>query len=763
MVKWKQLLKRQFCIVLCSAVVITSSSFNVPGMTGTVEAAGEEVEEPKNLILNPGFVTGGENYKDTGCGQCTAIWWWGHGENNRFTVMDDTGSTISKYVKISRTDSSSNVELTQNIINGTDTKLEDIKDKTQYEFSCLVKLGEECGSEPSEIKAGITVQYKGIEENSHEYVDISNTSWEVENNPVEASKSGWRELKGSFTTNFQRDKVLEGLHFTIRGNVKSFCVAEISLKEANSINILDNPSFDENTAGWSATGSKLEYVPDGEAGGYVLVTNRTATWNSLSQIIKDKVKNNTKYDFKCWVKLSDEYDAESIIKAGLVIKSTGDNGGEPYYDQWGIGGSVVTASKNEWRELKGSFTTKWTGTLEDLQITVADATCTNSFYVDELSIKENGIEKNIPSLKDCFISKSANYDFKVGGAMTADLLSNENKMKLVQKHYNSITPGNEMKPDYIIKGINNDGSLKLDFTIPDTTLDAFWEYNRYKAEKDKIHIRGHVLCWHSQTPAFFFKDKNGNILSKEAMNNRLEEYIKKVLEHVQQKYPGLVYCWDVVNEAIIPSDNEEGGLRVNDGNGETFYHKIYKNSNEYIINAFKYADKYADKQVKLFYNDYGETEPQKVKCISALADAIKAGGGRIDGIGMQAHYSMEYPSADEFYNAVKEYSRHVNEVQITELDMLASAYYDGAPEHKEAEQKKYAERYKGFMDKILQAIDEGVNITAVVFWGVADDDSWLLAPQFSQGRHNMPLLFDENLKAKPAFWEIIGASKPEKP
>ena len=150
----------------------------------------------------------------------------------------------------------------------------------------------------------------------------------------------------------------------------------------------------------------------------------------------------------------------------------------------------------------------------------------------------------------------------------------------MQNHFNSGTAGNEMKPDYIIKGINDDGSLKLDFTIPDTTLDAFWKYNQGKAEKDQIHVRGHVLCWHSQTPEIFFKDKDGKLLSKDAMNKRLEEYIQKVLTHVQEKYPGLVYCWDVVNEAIIPSDGEKGGLRVSNGSEETFYHQIYKESNE---------------------------------------------------------------------------------------------------------------------------------------------------------------------------------------
>lgn len=87
------------------------------------------------------------------------------------------------------------------------------------------------------------------------------------------------------------------------------------------------------------------------------------------------------------------------------------------------------------------------------------------------------------------------------------------------------------------------------------------------------------------------------------------------------------------------------------------------------------------------------------------------------------------------------------------------AAYDGSDAGREAELTKQAYRYKELMDAILKAKDAGANVTAVVFWGVSDDDSWLLAPQFSQGRHNMPLLFDETLKAKPAYWGIVDPSK----
>ena len=435
------------------------------------------------------------------------------------------------------------------------------------------------------------------------------------------------------------------------GTVKAADKKEVAEEPGGTVpsgsgNILSNPSFDGNTDGWFVTAAneaaKLEYVHEGgqdDIGGCVKVYDRDENWNSLAQDIKNKVKNKTKYNFSCWVKLGDEYKAESIVKAGLTIQSDGDNNGEPVYDGWGIANNTVTASKDEWRQIKGSFMANWNGTLSQLQFKVADENNTNSFYVDNLSITENeadlSIEQDIPSLKDYFASVNPEHDFKVGTALTADILSNDNKMQLVKKHYNSVTAGNEMKPDYIIKGLNEDGSLKLDFSTPDAMLDAFWEHNQGKAEKDQIHVRGHVLCWHSQTPDFFFKDTEGNLLSKDAMNARIEEYIKKVLGHVNEKYPGLIYCWDVVNEAIIPSDGEKGGLRVYAGGRETFYHQIYKDSNEYIINAFTYADKYAEEGVKLFYNDYGETEPTKVKCISGLADAIKAGGGRIDGIGMQ--------------------------------------------------------------------------------------------------------------------------------
>ena len=724
-----------------------------------------EKNTSNNLIANPSFDSNINDSKDP-----LNVYWWFKDNDDTFEIQEDTA------VKVKGT---GEALLAQNLSGEGCNK--EIGQNTKYNFSLWVKKSDDC---QETVQVTTDLMIKNIPGTEAEYSSI-NEAWQLNSTPVTVNEN-WQQITGSFITDNQE---FEEFHFKVTGKGTgsiSFYADNISLtksgetipggttpekpgedvKPEKGTNLLDNPSFDGAVEPWFATGGKLEYIPDGgcdKTGGCVKLTEKTDSWNSLAQDIKDKVKDKTKYNFSCQVKLCEEYETESTVKAGLTIKSTGDNNGDESYDGWGISHNTVKASKDEWREIKGSFMANWNGELQTLQFKVADETVKEgkSIYVDNLSITENNvelsIEKDIESLKDLFVKKDSGYNFKVGGALEAGILSNDKKMELVQKHYNSITAGNEMKPDYVIKGINADGSLKLDFTIPDSILQYFWDYNKDKEEKDKIHIRGHVLCWYSQTPDFFFKDENGNPLSKEVMNKRLEEYIQKFVTHVQTEYPGLVYCWDVVNEAIIPGDGVKGGLRryFNDGQKETGYYQIYGDSNEYIINAFKYANKYAEPEVKLFYNDYGETDPVKVKCICDLADEIAAAdGARIDGIGMQSHHSVESPSAEELYNAIKAYGKNGREVQITELDLLASKSYDGSDGKKETELVKEAYRYKEFIDAILKAKKEGTNITALVFWGVADDDSWLVTDEFSDGRHNMPLLFDENLKAKPAYWGI---------
>ena len=71
-----------------------------------------------------------------------------------------------------------------------------------------------------------------------------------------------------------------------------------------------------------------------------------------------------------------------------------------------------------------------------------------------------------------------------------------------------------------------------------------------KAREKGIKMRGHVLVWHAFMSDWFFREgyeNNGKYVSKEVMQKRLQYYIEQVITHFETKYPGTIYCWDVVN------------------------------------------------------------------------------------------------------------------------------------------------------------------------------------------------------------------------
>ena len=54
---------------------------------------------------------------------------------------------------------------------------------------------------------------------------------------------------------------------------------------------------------------------------------------------------------------------------------------------------------------------------------------------------------------------------------------------------------------------------------------------------------------------------------------------------------------------------------------------MYTESNEFIINTFKYANKYAPSDVELYYNDFGETDNIKSEGITKLISDVKSSTG----------------------------------------------------------------------------------------------------------------------------------------
>ncbi len=397
-------------------------------------------------------------------------------------------------------------------------------------------------------------------------------------------------------------------------------------------------------------------------------------------------------------------------------------------------------------------------------------------------------ETEIPALKD---SVDKVMGCRLGCAITGQEPWDVKLWDIVTKHFNCVTLGNELKPDSLFGYSNakcpgteevtlNGETITvpvLNFNNPEKVLDKILRWNETHPDQT-LQVRGHVLLWHSQTPEWFFHedyDKEKDYVTPEEMDKRQEWYIKSVLEHFvgeNSKYKDLFYGWDVVNEAISDSTGtyrtdterpDEDLLQDTHGGNSSWWH-VYQDES-FIINAFKYANKYAPETLELYYNDYNECDVKKRGGIIKLLEAVKAEEGaqgegtRLTAMGMQGHYSVTGPSTVEFENALKDYGKVVGNVQITEWDLSASDSYNSAdPESVETEYEKNRKQYNLLYYTLKSIQNSGeAKVTGMTFWGTIDKYSWL---QFRSnvgggnktGQSQCPLLFDSNYEPKPSFW-----------
>ena len=348
------------------------------------------------------------------------------------------------------------------------------------------------------------------------------------------------------------------------------------------------------------------------------------------------------------------------------------------------------------------------------------------------SYKESG---KLPSLAEAYKDK-----FRIGVALAKIDIENTKKAEVVATHFNSITCENEMKADFTLDlaatlASGDEECPVVNMNQADTAL-AF-------ANENGLQMRAHTLVWHAQTPRWLFTigyddDPEAPFVTREVMLLRMENYIRQEIEYVNTNYPGVIYAWDVVNEAIEPGDGQENKIRTKNN---CWYEVL---GEDYIEMAFTYARKYADPEQKLFYNDYGTYEKSKLFPICNLIRKLKE-KKLIDGIGMQDHISLDYPMILDYQYALNKYIELGIEIQVTELDIDTT-------DNTEETQKKLASRYKLLMTILLNSIDKNnANITSVTFWGLTDDRSWLN----NDDSANYPLLFDKDLNPKLAYFGVL--------
>lgn len=315
--------------------------------------------------------------------------------------------------------------------------------------------------------------------------------------------------------------------------------------------------------------------------------------------------------------------------------------------------------------------------------------------------------------------------FPIGVAVAPSSLSGTSSA-LIMKHFSSLTAENVMKPALI--------HPEEDRYFWDNA-DLIVNY----AKTNGMLVRGHTLLWHKQVPAWMFRDVDGNTVSKEVLLARLKEHITRVVS----RYKGKVYAWDVVNEVL--DDNDSKFYR------ETEWYKIC--GEEYIAKAFQWAHE-ADPDALLFYNDYNTEFAGRRDKVYKLVKQLLDAGVPIHGIGLQGHWNIVNPSEQDLRAAIEKYSSLGLKIQITELDV--SVYSSG--ETNSADNVFTAEREQKQLEKYKMIFrvfrDYKSVITGVTFWNVSDKYSWL--DNFPvRGRKNYPLLFDQNMKPKKAYWEVV--------
>jgi endo-1,4-beta-xylanase len=354
-----------------------------------------------------------------------------------------------------------------------------------------------------------------------------------------------------------------------------------------------------------------------------------------------------------------------------------------------------------------------------------NATLLILLLVSLCSFRELKNFKRDKGLKDYYKSY-----FPIGVAVSGRSLQGE-EAKFIIKHFNSLTPENSMKMGPIHPEQNRYNWAESDAIV------AF-------AQKNKLRVRGHNLCWHEQTPSWLFKNADGTEVSKDTLLNRLRDHIHTVVK----RYKGKIYAWDVVNEAI--DDNPANFLRASP------WLKIC--GEEYIAKAFQYAHE-ADPDAQLFYNDYNTERPEKRERIFKLLQNLIRQGVPVNAVGLQGHWSLFEPSKKELEETIQRFASLGLKVQVTELDVSVYPWEKDRRQLREGEQQPYTKEMEAKQSakygEIFSTLrTEKASISGVTFWNVSDRYSWLDTYPV-QGRKNYPLLFDTKYKPKAAFWSVV--------
>ncbi len=559
---------------------------------------------------------------------------------------------------------------------------------------------------------------------------------------VPVTASGWAQIGGTYTVSTTETALLLYAQLVGPTTAQSFYLDYVVINETAGppTGPQDNSGItatfeDGGLDGWSSrAGCTLtNTTADAHSGSHsLLVTSRTADYDGPQISVNNKMYNGSTYAISVWVKLAPTATVADTLRVSLQTTLAGTT---TYHTV--VGNTAVPLGT--WVNLSiPTYSMAFAYDPGQAYLYVESNSGTQSFYIDDFQltyVPPPTIQQNIPS-----IYETLSYYFPVGAEVDTTTISGVHA-QLLTKHFNSIVSGNDMKWSSVEP---TEGTFT--FATADTEVSF--------AVSNNMLIRGHNLVWATgaQTPSWVFLEADGvtplsaaNPADVQLLTQRIQNHIQVEVQHFGSK----VYVWDVVNEPLDPTQPD----CLAHG---PFYQILGKS---YIDIALEAARLYAPPGTQLFFNDYSTTDPNRLACMVSVAKDLTNRGIPLDGVGHEMHNAINYPSIGAMVNAIETVATALPGLkqQITEMDI--SVYNAGnntsnyganggtVPASIIAEQGWLVAQYFTALRQLRGTL------SAVTFWGMADDDTWL--DGFPITRLDLPLPFDTSLQAKPFYWGIV--------
>ena len=400
-----------------------------------------------------------------------------------------------------------------------------------------------------------------------------------------------------------------------------FAVSVITPGFVEADNLADNPGFENGTTGWTKIGDcTLSTSPLSRSGdNSAFVSDRTDSWNGISQSMLNVMENTKTYKISGWVRLQNAVSDD----IGITIMQEDSSGTEYLRIFW------TTAHDDRWDLLSGAFTLNVVGELTTLYVYFEGPAPGVDFYVDDVAIEEvnwrTETNARIEQIRkrDVQISvfssqgepfsnidmeiRQIKHRFGFGSTLDYNLLINTDYGDFFKNNFEWATLDSELK-----WYVNEPEQGRIDYTGANTMYD-------FCSEND-ITMRGHSIFWAGE--AFVPAWLTG--LSVPELQTAVENRLNSVVPEFKDK----CVHWEINNEMLYGSFFKDNLVEVND----------------LPVRAWMFQQAHSlDPNCELFVNEYATIAfgVKMQECKDLIAELLEA-GAPVHGLGLQCHVETHY-------------------------------------------------------------------------------------------------------------------------